>query len=209
MLPHSHGKCGCVALWPASNSPMVSLSVPTVMPCSPGPPVPATQEWDRAQDLLVVWETNDRAQLGKATELLAQSGIPYSVLGQLATPPRKMDQFPHLRPLWHTVAMASLTRPSLASPSPWAQVRVAPQQCGPRDSGSRPLPAGCRFGDSLTSLAPRPVSRPAPRARRACPAAVTDRGCRVCRWHPGCDTFPRSRARSPRRTCRGSGSRRS
>ncbi len=49
--------------------------------------------FDPALDLVVVLETNDRIQLALATGLLEEAGIPFYVLGQIATLVQDVDPF--------------------------------------------------------------------------------------------------------------------
>jgi hypothetical protein len=88
-------------------------------------PLSATKGWDHSQDLVVVFETNDRERLGMATELLERAGIPFSVLGQLAVRPKNVNPFldaPYFRSKWYNMAM-TFTPSSPYSPSPWVQVK--------------------------------------------------------------------------------------
>ena len=57
----------------------------------PRPPSP----FDPALDLVVVLETNDRVQLAMAKGLLEDAGIPFFVLGQIATLIQDVDAFLH------------------------------------------------------------------------------------------------------------------
>jgi hypothetical protein len=62
----------------------------------PGPPPPAPpSEFDPDLDLVVVLETDDRVQLSMATGLLENAGIPFFVLGQIATLIQDVDPFLH------------------------------------------------------------------------------------------------------------------
>lgn len=58
------------------------------------PPEPA-DEFDPAIGLAVVLETNDRIQLAMAKGLLEDAGIPFFVLGQIATLVQDVDGFLH------------------------------------------------------------------------------------------------------------------
>ena len=51
--------------------------------------------FDPELDLAVVLETNDRIQLALAKGLLEDSGMPYFVLGQIATLVQDVDPFMH------------------------------------------------------------------------------------------------------------------
>jgi Putative prokaryotic signal transducing protein len=53
--------------------------------------------FDPELDLAVVLETNDRIQLALAKGLLEDSGMPYFVLGQIATLVQDVDPFMHKR----------------------------------------------------------------------------------------------------------------
>jgi hypothetical protein len=66
----------------------VPLSAGTV------PPEPASP-FDPALGLVVVLETNDGFQLAMAKGLLEEAGIPYFVLGQIATLIQDVDAFLH------------------------------------------------------------------------------------------------------------------
>ncbi len=52
-------------------------------------------QFDSALDLVVVLETNDRIQLAMAKGLLEDAGIPFFVLGQIATLIQDVDAFLH------------------------------------------------------------------------------------------------------------------
>jgi len=58
------------------------------------PPEPA-DSFDPTLDLVVVLETNDGIQLAMAKGLLEDAGIPYFVLGQIATLVQDVDAFLH------------------------------------------------------------------------------------------------------------------
>jgi hypothetical protein len=58
------------------------------------PPEPA-RPFDPDLDLVVVLETNDRIQLALAKGLLEDAGIPFFVLGQIATLVQDVDGFLH------------------------------------------------------------------------------------------------------------------
>jgi hypothetical protein len=58
------------------------------------PPRPASP-FDPALDLVVVLETNDRVQLAMAKGLFEDAGIPFYVLGQIATLIQDVDAFLH------------------------------------------------------------------------------------------------------------------
>lgn len=51
--------------------------------------------FDPALNLVVVLETNDRIQLALAKGLLEDSGLPFFVLGQIATLVQDLDPFVH------------------------------------------------------------------------------------------------------------------
>ena len=53
--------------------------------------------FDPELDLAVVLETNDRIQFALAKGLLEDSGMPYFVLGQIATLIQDVDPFMHKR----------------------------------------------------------------------------------------------------------------
>jgi Putative prokaryotic signal transducing protein len=54
-----------------------------------------TDHFDPALDLVVVLETADPVQLAMATGLLEDAGIPFFVLGQIATLVQDVDPFLH------------------------------------------------------------------------------------------------------------------
>lgn len=56
---------------------------------------PENQEFDPAMDLVVVLETSDRVQAALAKGVLEEAGIPYFVLGQIATLVTDVDPFTH------------------------------------------------------------------------------------------------------------------
>jgi len=60
-------------------------------PVPPEPPDP----FDPALELVVVLETSDRMQLAMAKGLLEDAGIPFFVLGQIATLVSDVDGFLH------------------------------------------------------------------------------------------------------------------
>jgi hypothetical protein len=66
------------------------------VPLLPGtlPPKPPSS-FDPALDLVVVLETNDRVHLAMAKGLLEDAGIPFFVLGQIATLVQDVDAFLH------------------------------------------------------------------------------------------------------------------
>jgi hypothetical protein len=66
------------------------------VPLLPGapPPTPASK-FDPDLDLVVVLETDDRVQLALARGLLEDAGIPFYVLGQIATLIQDVDPFLH------------------------------------------------------------------------------------------------------------------
>jgi len=59
------------------------------------PPLEPPAAFDPALDLVVVLETNDRIQLALAKGLLEDAGIPFFVLGQIATLVQDVDGFLH------------------------------------------------------------------------------------------------------------------
>ena len=66
------------------------------VPLSPGPlPLEPARPFDPTLDLVVVLETNDRIQLALAKGLLEDAGIPFFVLGQIATLVQDVDGFLH------------------------------------------------------------------------------------------------------------------
>jgi hypothetical protein len=67
------------------------------VPLSAGtlPPEPEAPPSDPALDLVVVIETNDRIQLALTKGLLEDAGIPFFVLGQIATLVQDVDPFLH------------------------------------------------------------------------------------------------------------------
>ena len=58
------------------------------------PPEPASK-FDPTLDLVVVLETNDGVQLAMAKGLLEDAGIPFFILGQIATLVQDVDGFLH------------------------------------------------------------------------------------------------------------------
>jgi len=66
------------------------------LPLLPGaPPGEEESAFDPTLGLVVVLETNDRVQLAMAKGLLEDSGIPFYVLGQIATLVQDVDGFLH------------------------------------------------------------------------------------------------------------------
>jgi hypothetical protein len=59
------------------------------------PPAEPADRFDPNADLAVVLETNDLVQLAMAKGLLEEAGIPYFVLGQIATLVQDVDGFLH------------------------------------------------------------------------------------------------------------------
>lgn len=55
----------------------------------------AGDDYDRAAELVVVLETNERIHLAMAKGLLEDAGIPYFVQGQIATLVQDVDGFLH------------------------------------------------------------------------------------------------------------------
>ena len=62
-----------------------------LLPGSPPPEAPSA--FDPALDLVVVLETNDQIQAAMARGLLEEAGIPFFVLGQIATLVQDVDAF--------------------------------------------------------------------------------------------------------------------
>jgi len=60
-----------------------------------GAPPEPTDSFDPTLDLVVVLETNDSMQLALAKGLLEDAGIPFYVLGQIATLVQGVDAFLH------------------------------------------------------------------------------------------------------------------
>jgi hypothetical protein len=58
-----------------------------------GAPPHEASRFDPSLDLVVVLETNDRLQLAMATGLMEDAGIPFFVLGQIATLVSDVDAF--------------------------------------------------------------------------------------------------------------------
>ena len=54
-----------------------------------------TERFDPTLDLVVILESNDRVQLALARGLLEDAGIPYYILGQIATLVSDVDGFLH------------------------------------------------------------------------------------------------------------------
>ncbi len=65
------------------------------VPLSAGTPPPKADPFDPDLDLVVVLETNERIQLAMAKGLLEDAGIPFFVLGQIATLIQDVDAFIH------------------------------------------------------------------------------------------------------------------
>jgi hypothetical protein len=66
------------------------------VPLLPGAPPPQPpSEFDPDLDLVVVLETDDQIQLSLAKGLLEDAGIPFYVLGQIATLIQDVDPFLH------------------------------------------------------------------------------------------------------------------
>jgi len=61
------------------------------VPLLPGSPADEPTAFDPDLDLVVVLETNDRIQLALAKGLLEDAGIPFYVLGQIATLVQDVD----------------------------------------------------------------------------------------------------------------------
>ncbi|MGA2273183.1 MAG: DUF2007 domain-containing protein [Bryobacteraceae bacterium] len=59
------------------------------------PPEEPASRFDPTLDLVVVLETNDRVQLAMAKGLLEDAGIPFFILGQIATLVTDVDSFLH------------------------------------------------------------------------------------------------------------------
>jgi hypothetical protein len=59
------------------------------------PPDDTPDPFDPNLDLVVVLETNDAVQLAMAAGLMKEAGIPYYVLGQIATLIQDVDPFLH------------------------------------------------------------------------------------------------------------------
>ena len=59
------------------------------------PPPEPVDRFDPTLDLVVVLETNDRIQLALAKGLLEEAGIPFFILGQIATLIQDVDGFLH------------------------------------------------------------------------------------------------------------------
>ena len=60
-----------------------------------GAPPSENAEFDPTMDLVVVLETSDRVQASLAKGVLEEAGIPYFVLGQIATLVTDVDPFTH------------------------------------------------------------------------------------------------------------------
>jgi hypothetical protein len=65
------------------------------VPLVAGTPPEVEDGFDPTLDLVVVLETNDRIQLAMAKGLLEDAGIPFFVLGQIATLVQDVDGFLH------------------------------------------------------------------------------------------------------------------
>jgi hypothetical protein len=65
------------------------------VPLSAGAPSPEPDLFDPALGLVVVLETDDGVQLALAKGLLEEAGIPFFVLGQIATLVQDVDPFLH------------------------------------------------------------------------------------------------------------------
>jgi len=65
------------------------------VPLKAGTPSSEQGSFDPSLDLVVVLETNDRIQLAMAKGLLEDAGIPFFVLGQIATLIQDVDGFLH------------------------------------------------------------------------------------------------------------------
>ena len=66
------------------------------VPLLAGTPLPEpASNFDPALDLVVVLETNDRIKVAMARGLLEDAGIPFFVLGQIATLVQDVDAFLH------------------------------------------------------------------------------------------------------------------
>ncbi|MGA3097219.1 MAG: DUF2007 domain-containing protein [Bryobacteraceae bacterium] len=65
------------------------------VPLSAGTPPPELDSFDPTLDLVVVLETDDGVQLALAKGLLEEAGIPFFVLGQIATLVQDVDAFLH------------------------------------------------------------------------------------------------------------------
>ncbi|MCC6419705.1 MAG: DUF2007 domain-containing protein [Gemmataceae bacterium] len=64
------------------------------VPLLPGTPPPeAPDAFDPTLELVVVLETNDRVELAMAKGMLDEAGIPYYVLGQIATLIQDVDAY--------------------------------------------------------------------------------------------------------------------
>jgi hypothetical protein len=59
------------------------------------PPEEPPSSFDPTLDLVVVLETNDSVQLAMAKGLLEDAGIPFFILGQIATLVQDVDGFLH------------------------------------------------------------------------------------------------------------------
>ena len=80
--------------------------------------------WDRAQELVVVFETNDRGRLEAATEMLEREGIPFSVSGQLSGPIEDVNLGWYWLRRWSYSAKATFRPPPRTSPDHCVQLRV-------------------------------------------------------------------------------------
>jgi len=65
------------------------------VPLVAGSPPDPNQQFDPSLDLVVVLETNDRIQAALAKGVLEEAGIPFFVLGQIATLVTDVDGFLH------------------------------------------------------------------------------------------------------------------
>jgi hypothetical protein len=65
------------------------------VPLSAGTPSPEVDSFDPTLGLVVVLETDDGVQLALAKGLLEEAGIPFFVLGQIATLVQDVDAFLH------------------------------------------------------------------------------------------------------------------
>ena len=64
------------------------------VPLSDGtPPAEPASKFEPAMDLVVILETNDRIELALVKGLLEEAGIPFYILGQIATLIQDLDPF--------------------------------------------------------------------------------------------------------------------